>query len=347
MKLRTAFFLLLVAVCTIPAGAQTLYANCTTVMLWPVGETNVLYGSAGQILQATDNFDMICETTGATTTMPANTEYFNAAFSVTATGGYATAEFPTAPYIRGVYCPPVFRWNPYVAPSAGGSRSASNSGTAYGQNRQFNGIPFCDYVLNACPGCSNGYLNRSIRYCMSQACRGTPAGSPIIVDLSGKGFILTDAQDGVMFDITGTGHPIQMGWTANRAQNAFLALPGPDGLVHGGKQLFGNFTPQPPSATPNGFAALAVYDDNHDGVIDARDAVWKLLRLWIDENHDGISQPEELHTLAELGVNSISLKYKDEPWHDQYGNAFRYRARVNDETTDKWTYDVFFVSLCK
>ena len=45
-------------------------------------------------------------------------------------------------------------------------------------------------------------------------------------------------------------------------------------------QMFGNFTPLPTSSTPNGFAALAVYDDpknggNGDGIIDARDAVWQ------------------------------------------------------------------------
>jgi hypothetical protein len=171
--------------------------------------------------------------------------------------------------------------------------------------------------------------------------------SPIIIDVSGKGFFLTAAKDGVSFDISGTGHPIQMGWTAHGAQNAFLALPGLDGLVHNGKELFGNFTPQPPSYTPNGFAALAVYDSNHDGVIDARDPVFKSLRLWIDENHDGICQLSELHTLAELGVNSISLKYHYDQWHDQFGNAFRYRAGVstkdNDKDDDHWTFDVFFV----
>jgi hypothetical protein len=165
--------------------------------------------------------------------------------------------------------------------------------------------------------------------------------------------MLTDAKDGVKFDIYGTGNPIQMGWTALGADNAFLALPGTDGLIHDGTQLFGNHTPQPQSATPNGFAALAVYDDpknggNGDGVIDSRDAVFSSLRLWIDANHDGISQPEELSTLPELGVTSISLKYKADERTDQYGNVFYYHAQVNPggaTNTGRMAYDVFFVGL--
>jgi hypothetical protein len=162
---------------------------------------------------------------------------------------------------------------------------------------------------------------------------------------------LTSASNGVKFDISGNGTPLQIGWTASGANNAFLALPGPDGLVHNGQQLFGNFTPQPPSNTPNGFAALAVYDDpknggNGDGIIDSHDAVFPSLRLWIDANHDGISQPEELHTLPSLGVNAISLNYKAAQRTDQYGNVFRYRAQVDpgDPTnTGRMAYDVFFV----
>ena len=87
---------------------------------------------------------------------------------------------------------------------------------------------------------------------------GGQCGSPIILDISGQGFNLTNAANGVSFDITGTGTPVQMGWIAPGANNAFLTLPGADGLVHNGQQLFGNFTPQPASTTPNGFAALAV-----------------------------------------------------------------------------------------
>jgi hypothetical protein len=186
--------------------------------------------------------------------------------------------------------------------------------------------------------------------------------SPILIDLDGHGFHLTDAENGVMFDISGTNHPVQMGWTAIGAQNAFLALPGADGLVHNGKELFGNFTPQQQSPHPNGFLALAEYDKpehggNGDGVIDDKDAVFSQLRLWIDENHDGISQPNELHALEEFGVRSISLSYFESRRTDEWGNQFRYKARVNprkehrdqrDETTTgepgRWTYDVFFVT---
>jgi hypothetical protein len=138
------------------------------------------------------------------------------------------------------------------------------------------------------PGCQTDCPSNS-RTCI-------PCGqSPIILDLTGQGFLLTSAENGVTFDISGTNNPIQIAWTAAGSNNAFLALPGPDGLVQNGTQLFGNFTPQPASSQPNGFAALAVYDDpnnggNGDGVIDSRDAIFSSLRLWIDANHDGVSQ---------------------------------------------------------
>lgn len=144
-----------------------------------------------------------------------------------------------------------------------------------------------------------------------------------------------------------------MGWTAQGADNAFLALPGPDGLVHNGRQLFGNFTPQLPSDTPNGFAALALYDQptnggNGDGIIDSRDAIFSSLRLWIDTNHDGICQPNEMFTLPSQGINSISLNYKESQKTGQYGNVFRYRAQLNpNNPTDagKTVYDIFFVTV--
>jgi hypothetical protein len=185
---------------------------------------------------------------------------------------------------------------------------------------------------------------------------GGRCASPIIIDTDGKGFHLTSAEGGVFFDIAGDGHPIQMAWTAAGSTNAFLALPR-YGAITGGKDLFGNFTPQPSSANPNGFLALAVYDlpengGNDDGIIDEKDAVFSSLRLWIDTNHDGIAQTDEVHTLTDLGVFSISLHYRESRREDQFGNLFRYKSRINLIDPEEEgggpgpiTYDVFFVTM--
>jgi hypothetical protein len=176
-------------------------------------------------------------------------------------------------------------------------------------------------------------------------------GSPIIVDTDGSGFHLTSASGGVMFDIAGSGNPVQIAWTAQGSRDAFLALDRDgNGLIDSGKELFGNFTDQPSSSTPNGFLALAEFDKpenggNADGIIDARDAVFSKLRLWIDANHDGISQPEELHPLPSLGVYSLGLKYRRSDKTDRYGNQFRYTSVVNpfgrQDQVDRHDYDVF------
>lgn len=159
----------------------------------------------------------------------------------------------------------------------------------------------------------------------------------------------------MLFDLNGDGKPTQLSWTAASSKNGWLALPAEDGTITSGKQLFGNFTPQPPSNDPNGFLALAVYDTidhggNGDGVIDYRDAVWPKLRIWIASNHDGVAQPNELYALQNLGITSLGLKYVDTRLVDQYGNKFRYKGRVNPEGQPPWDkvdrvmYDVFLVT---
>lgn len=177
---------------------------------------------------------------------------------------------------------------------------------------------------------------------------------PLIVDISGNGFSLTDAAHGVVFDIRADGHPFRIPWTAG-TQNAFLVLDrNGNGIIDNGSELFGNKSPQSQSPQPNGFLALADYDKpenggNGDGVIDAHDAIFSQLRLWVDSNHDGISQPEELHTLPEMGVLSISLDYSLSRRTDEFGNVFRYKAKINQGVSGepgvgRNIYDVFFVS---
>jgi len=172
--------------------------------------------------------------------------------------------------------------------------------------------------------------------CPPEGCPCTPPKqSPIIIDVERQGFQLTSAKDGVQFDISGTGKLVQIAWTASGSRNAFLALDRDgDGYITSGKELFGNFTAQAKSDYPNGFLALAEFDKpinggNGDGVLDQRDAIFADLRLWVDLNHNGISEPGELFKLPELGVFSLSLRYKETRRTDQYGNLFRFKARVN------------------
>jgi len=243
--------------------------------------------------------------------------------------------------MTGGYCHPTGTWRqdlqqcspvkcPTTGGGGGGSGCCSNPGIST-QNSDLSGQ--CD--LSTCQCIPNNV-------------------SPIIVDTTGHGFHLTSANDGVAFDFFGHGRPIQMAWTAANSGNGFLALDrNGNGRIDDGYELFGNITEQPQSSEPNGYLALAEFDKpenggNGDGIIDARDAVYSKLVIWIDANHDGVSEPEELHSLPSMGVYSIGLAYKEERRVDEYGNAFRFRGVLNPNPLDgssrdgRYTYDVFF-----
>lgn len=179
------------------------------------------------------------------------------------------------------------------------------------------------------------------------------SGSPIVIDTFGEGFHLTNVARGVPFRKHPSDPITRMSWTDPAYHNGWLARPNPDGSVTNlATNLFGNFSPQPPGKNPNGYRALAYWAAQSGcGVVDHLDAqncpaVWQQLRVWTDSNQDGIAQPAELHTLPELGVERISLNYRESPRTDQYGNQFRYVAGIDDKVgpKDNRCYDVFLLT---
>jgi hypothetical protein len=176
---------------------------------------------------------------------------------------------------------------------------------------------------------------------------------PLVISLDGHPVRLTGVGNGVLFDVNGDGIPDRVAWTTAGAPVGLLVLDqNGNGVVDGQGELFGQAAigRRHPEGPANSFATLAAFDrpangGNGDGLISAADAVFSQLRIWVDANHDGVSQPGELLTLAQAGIASIELTAQATGRRDRYGNYFRARAVVhltNGHQTVVW--DVFLAA---
>ena len=184
-------------------------------------------------------------------------------------------------------------------------------------------------------------------------------GAPILVPISEdkralrrQDYHLTGLLQGVRFDMNGDGIEEQVSWTAQGSHLAFLALDcNGNGKIDNGKELFSNFTfPD----VNNGFAALN-RESNRSGLIREGHPLFEKLLLWEDDNHDGISQPEEIHKFSDHYVgfagSYIEVAWvvanqdrvagerfvEREPLTDKSGNEFRFvgTAAVRDPGKSK------------
>ncbi len=175
--------------------------------------------------------------------------------------------------------------------------------------------------------------------------------SPLVLDFMKKGLPETLSKDesGVEFDHLGSGKAVTTGWISG-SEAAFLVKGSASHFSSGkvsGANLFGEGTKLlNGNNAQDGFEALAQYDHNKDGVIDAKDAIYSQLSAWFDYNSNGEVDSGEMVALKDKGVDSINLRYTKLPISEAFsnGNDIRYKSSAlsKDQSVKANVYDVFF-----
>ncbi len=129
---------------------------------------------------------------------------------------------------------------------------------------------------------------------------GDALKDPLAVNFNGTAAELTQTR--FSFDIDADGRPDQISFV--QPGSGLLALDrNGGGTINDGRELIG-------ALSGNGFAELAVYDDDHNGWIDENDAIYDQLRIW---SRDGEGN-DNLIALGQRGVGAIYLGHVETPF---------------------------------
>ncbi|KAB2964537.1 SdrD B-like domain-containing protein [Zoogloea sp.] len=161
--------------------------------------------------------------------------------------------------------------------------------------------------------------------------------SPIAIDLDGNG-IQTIARENTngTFDLFGTGTAVKSGWLSS--SDAFLVVDSNgNGRIDDVGEMFGG------NSAGLGFAKLASFDSNGDGLVDSQDARFAELKVWRDANSNQLTDQGELLSLSDAGLASLKVSYVALPAIDEQGNLHLERSSatlVNGDSVDMT--DVYF-----
>jgi serine-aspartate repeat-containing protein C/D/E len=161
--------------------------------------------------------------------------------------------------------------------------------------------------------------------------------TPIVIDLDGNGIqTISRANSGGSFDLFGNGSAVASGWISG--SDGFLAVDkNGNGTIDGISELFGG------TAKGAGFAQLAAYDSNNDGLVNTSDVGFADLSIWRDVNGNHQTDAGELLSLALAGVSELVTGYTELPFLDHQGNIHleRSSATLSDGQAVSMT-DVYF-----
>jgi Ca2+-binding RTX toxin-like protein len=123
---------------------------------------------------------------------------------------------------------------------------------------------------------------------------------PVILDLEDDGFSWSA---NTQFDFDNDGENEIASWVGG--SDALLALDrNNNGTIDNASEI--SFVADLAGASTD-LEGLAAFDSNQNGLLDAADDRFAEFKVWQDENQNGISEASELKTLAEAGIESITL----------------------------------------
>lgn len=152
--------------------------------------------------------------------------------------------------------------------------------------------------------------------------------SPVILDLDGDGVETRSLEEGIFFDHDGNHFAENTGWVA--ADDGLLVWDKDhNGEIETGNELFGDHTQLADGTfAANGYEALQALDGNHDGVLNADDAIWQELNVWQDRNGNAQVDEGELLSLNEAGIAAINTDYQKSTRVDEQGNAHKQTSEI-------------------
>jgi len=111
----------------------------------------------------------------------------------------------------------------------------------------------------------------------------------------------------VNFDLLNNGQTEKTGWIAE-GEGLLMLESNNNTTLHNGGQLFGQGTTLANGQKAvDGYQALSALDSNKDGVIDAQDAAYNHLGVWVDTGNQNGTATGQFESLSQLGITQLDL----------------------------------------